>query len=82
MTEAPKKKRGRPPKPKPEPEPKPKRRTKVVDPTSYKRFERLIRNWLVALNVSRDGNDHIADLKVVDERAQEIIDMINEFGGL
>jgi hypothetical protein len=74
MTEAPKKKRGRPP--------KPKRRTKYVDPSSYKKFERLVRNWLVAMNVARAGNDHIADLETVDERAEEIIDMINEYRGL
>jgi hypothetical protein len=41
-----------------------------------------MRAYLVALNVSRAGDDHIADLKTVDETAQVVIDMINEYRGL
>lgn len=81
MTEE-KRKRGRPPKPKPEPEPKPKRHTLYWSPSTHKTFERVMRAYLVALNVSRAGDDHIADLKTVDETAQVVIDMINEYRGL
>jgi hypothetical protein len=61
---------------------KPKRRTKFWDATNHKLFERRMRAFLVAMNVSRAGDDHLADLKVVDERAEEVIDMIDEFRGL
>jgi hypothetical protein len=60
----------------------PKRRTRFWDPTTHDAWLIKCRAFLVALNVSQAGHDHIADLKVVDERAQELIDMINEYRGL
>lgn len=82
-----KKRRGRPPKvrPKVEPEEKPspsRRRTKYWSATTHKEYERKMRNFLVALNVSQAGHDHIADVQVVDDRAQDVIGMINEYRGL
>jgi hypothetical protein len=61
---------------------KPKRRTRFWDAMTHKLFERRMRAYLVALNVSQAGKDHLADLKVVDERAEEVIGMIDEFRGL
>jgi hypothetical protein len=73
---------GRPRKLKPEPEPEPKRRTRYWDPTTHDAFKIRTRAFLVALNVSQAGHDHIADLKVVDKTADELIAMINEYRGL
>jgi hypothetical protein len=82
-----KKRRGRPPKvkPKAEPEEKPspsRRRTVFWSAVTHKDYERNMRSYLVALNVSQAGQDHIADVKVVDERAQVVIGMINKHRGL
>jgi hypothetical protein len=41
-----------------------------------------MRAYLVALNVSQAGKDHIADVAKVDEAAQVVIDMINKHRGL
>ena len=41
-----------------------------------------MRAFLVAMNVSREGKDHVSDLAVVDERAEVVIDMINKYRGL
>jgi hypothetical protein len=84
MNETKPKKRGpgRPRKLKPEPEPELKRRTRVWNKAVNEEFLRLTRTFLVALNVSQAGHDHVADLKVVDETADEVIAMINEYRGL
>ena len=79
MSEVSKPKRGRPPKVKVE---APKRRTLFWDATVHKEFERLMRAYLVALNVSQAGQDHIADVSKVDEAAEVVIDMINKHRGL
>lgn len=79
MSEENKPKRGRPPKVKPE---APKRRTLFWDATTHKEYERLMRAYLVALNVSQAGNDHIADVAKVDEAAEVVIGMINKHRGL
>jgi hypothetical protein len=61
---------------------RPVRRTRFWDPTTHEKFKRLTRAYLVALNVSQAGQDHIADLKVVDKTADELIALINKYRGL
>lgn len=60
----------------------PRRRTLFWSPTTHEEFQRVMRAYLVALNVSQAGKDHIADVAKVDEAAQVVIDMINKHRGL
>jgi hypothetical protein len=60
----------------------PRRRTVFWDATTHKEYERLMRAYLVALNVSQAGHDHIADVKRVDETAEAVIAKINKHRGL
>jgi len=79
MSETTPKKRGRPPKVKVE---APRRRTVFWDATTHKEFERVMRAYLVTLNVSQAGQDHVADVAKVDEAAEVVIGMINKHRGL
>jgi len=72
-------KRGRPRKVKPE---APKRRTIFWSPTTHEEFKRVMRAYLVTLNVSQAGQDHIADVAKVDEAAEVVIGMINKHRGI
>ena len=58
------------------------RRTLFWSASTHKEYEREMRAFLVAMNVSREGKDHVSDLAVVDERAEVVIDMINKYRGL
>jgi len=60
----------------------PRRQTIFWDATVHKEFERVMRAYLVALNVSQAGQDHIADVAKVDEAAEVVIAMINKHRGL
>jgi hypothetical protein len=79
MTDENKPKRGRPPKVKVD---APRRRTIFWDATTHKEYERLMRAYLVALNVSQAGQDHIADVAKVDEAAEVVIAKINKHRGI
>jgi len=61
---------------------KEKRRTKFWSATTNEEYKRIMRAYLVALSVSREGDDHLADLKTVDARAEDVIDFINLYRGL